>query len=725
MPRSPAVLLALLLVLVGAAYARGLANQFAYDDRHYVMAPGEAGPNDMVGRWQGLRRYFTSYYGETAVVLGRGFRPTTVMSFALVNAVFGTADPASPPVAQRLVNVLLHLLATWLIAVLIARVVGSPWPALVGAAVFGCHALRSDPVLSLVGRAEVLAFVFGVAGTLAADRAVDRRGLRRLAWSSGAACCLFLAFGAKESALAWIAFVPLYVGLRRRRSSDDGSTTPTRSAWMAVSLVVILPLLVFLPLWLPIVTARELPISVVNNPLIDCDLGTRLRSALVVAGHGLGQSLAPFWLHVDYSFDSLPLAESWGDLRFLASAAVLVGALIAGTRFGRRHPAVFLGTAMYFGFAATTANLVVRIETIYGERLMYTPAAGLSLVVAWLAQQFARRAPRFGKVLLVVLGAWLVACLAVVVMRCGVWHDNTTLFIHEAATQPHSQRMQMAAGRGFRIEGESLGFAGPRGEECLRRWVEYLHRALHVHPDADHPLPLNDLAYMHLGRRDALLSVGDATAAIREEDAAAARIAQALASPRFRPEHGETLYFLRSRIHERRGDRRAQLADLKLSRDSKPWDPEPHLRLARHYAAARQRNEVVEVLRVVDRRFPNLASLRVQALDLLDDVGAHEEFEAMLSEGERRLPGDPYLALFRAVALSRSGQHYPALASVQKVLRHVPTPPPRIWLAVATSLAAIGDRAQAVRVLRERLADPRATPATRSAMQSLLQRLEK
>ncbi|MCA8957759.1 MAG: hypothetical protein KDC87_16910, partial [Planctomycetes bacterium] len=91
MPRSPAVLLALLLVLVGAAYARGLANQFAYDDRHYVMAPGEAGPNDMVGRWQGLRRYFTSYYGETAVVLGRGFRPTTVMSFALVNAVFGTA----------------------------------------------------------------------------------------------------------------------------------------------------------------------------------------------------------------------------------------------------------------------------------------------------------------------------------------------------------------------------------------------------------------------------------------------------------------------------------------------------------------------------------------------------------------------------------------------------------------------------------------------------------
>ena len=52
-----------------------------------------------------------------------------------------------------------------------------------------------------------------------------------------------------------------------------------------------------------------------------------------------------------------------------------------------------------------------------------------------------------------------------------------------------------------------------------------------------------------------------------------------------------------------------------------------------------------------------------------------------------------------------------------------PPLPPQTWLAIATSLAALGDQAQALSVLEQHRNDPAPAPSTRNAMGVLHQRL--
>ncbi|MEE9126502.1 MAG: hypothetical protein V3U11_05130, partial [Planctomycetota bacterium] len=211
--------LVLLLILLAtfAAYARALWNDYTYDDRVFVMVPNSEGaPNQMVADVQALPSYFASHYGHGVTDYGRGFRPITVLSFALVNKMFGPApEPKQavwdyPPWPQHLVNILLHLLGVLLTYRMVALFTGGGPPALLGAAVFGLHALRSDPVISMVGRAEILGYVFGVGAVLCYVGGLQRARAGRILWLSCSGLLLFASCCSKENAMAWAVFVPLF-----------------------------------------------------------------------------------------------------------------------------------------------------------------------------------------------------------------------------------------------------------------------------------------------------------------------------------------------------------------------------------------------------------------------------------------------------------------------------------------------------------------------------------
>jgi len=159
---GPKQCLLILVVLTFGVYSPSLFNGFAYDDMDIVRVPSVQGfPNHLVAEVQPIGDYYSSYYGEGVAGLGRGYRPTTVLSWALVHAVTKSPEESVPPGAarasagpQHFVNVLLHCFAVWLTFQMLALLSGGGcWP-LLGTAVFGLHALRSDPVLSLVERCD-------------------------------------------------------------------------------------------------------------------------------------------------------------------------------------------------------------------------------------------------------------------------------------------------------------------------------------------------------------------------------------------------------------------------------------------------------------------------------------------------------------------------------------------------------------------------------------------
>jgi tetratricopeptide (TPR) repeat protein len=461
-------LLAVLAVVL-LLYLPSLRNTFALDDRLIAKAIRDGGqPNVMVHELQPLARYFTTNYWQGVHERDLLYRPITVLSYALLYAGFGrhAASEAGEALPQHLANLLLHLLAVWLVY-LLARAVRLPRaPAVLAALVFGAHAIHSEVVAGVVGRAELLAFDFGALGSLAFVQAC--RSGHTVRWCLAAALALFVAFAAKESAVAWAPFA-LVVALVRRlaaasppRPSLTAALRPALLPWLATTLP---PLLLFLAL-------RAATLSRIGADAAQwaeiherSTAGWRLGNGLVQWAYGLLSSVLPVHLSADHGPRVFKPTTSLFTPSVLGALALLAAVLAAGLLAWRRRPWLFLAVATFYGHSFLTSNVPFRIGTDYAERLYYAPSLGLSFVVGWIATVLVGK-PR--RVAAVVLALWLSWNGWLIVQRNPVWRDDAALFSAEAENQPRSARMQVAYAEMLRVRGDEDGMA-----RHLERVVEF------------------------------------------------------------------------------------------------------------------------------------------------------------------------------------------------------------------------------------------------------------
>lgn len=474
--------LAAALLATALAYVPALRVQFPLDDAYMAKATLPSGePNPMIAELQPLSRYLRSHMWAG---IGRpadpNYRPVAVASYALVYRLFGRASAATPlgeAFPQHLVNVVLHLLAAWLAFRLLAALGAPPLAALLGAVVFALHPLRSEAVISIVGRAELLSFCFGAGATLLALRAAAPGAPRGCGALAGLA--FFLAFASKESALAWPAFLFLVLVVRpasQAATSWQARDVAARAARAARVMVRIAgaPTLVFCALWASVVLSLPEPIeppSQLANPLAHVSAATRMLTATWVQAYALALTVAPFELASDYGFDVFPFVQHALDPRFVGSLALLAALLAGGLMAVRRAPLLFFASASFFGFAFVISNLPLAIGTIFGERLYYTPALALSFVVAWTAS-WARVQPRPLAIgLSAALGLWLCISALTIAERSRVWSDNESLYTHDARAQPRSSTLNVRAAAEYARRGDR------------QRQFEHLTRAFALSPD--------------------------------------------------------------------------------------------------------------------------------------------------------------------------------------------------------------------------------------------------
>jgi hypothetical protein len=475
--------LGLILALTAALYAPSLRNGFTYDDAYVAASTHPSGqPNPLIAESQPLLEYFRSHYWKGEHEARVEYRPVTILSYAWTYRAFGRSA-AAEALPQHALNVLLHLLATALVYRLVRAARARRSAALLAALVFGVHAVHSEVVASVVGRAELLAFSFGALALLLAlgqGRGCVWRG-------AAAALCLFLAFGAKESALAWVAFM-IAMGLVRALRSN-----PTRSvaaalavaAWRA-ALVAVVPLAAFLALRAAVLAALPEPPPVASfdaNPLAYVPWLERVLSALMIQGVALGKILLPLHLASDYGRAVFELLRSPLDPRFLLAAAALTALAVAGLASIRRAPPLFLAAVAFLGFGFPTSNLLVPIGTIFAERLLYAPSLGLSFALAaiWGALAGSARWRRIGFAL--VLALWLCLCGALILQRNAAWRSNAALYTTDADSQPRSVKLNVLAADVYRERGETerqfehLARAFAFDRQPARSW---LRLALHL-----------------------------------------------------------------------------------------------------------------------------------------------------------------------------------------------------------------------------------------------------
>jgi tetratricopeptide (TPR) repeat protein len=392
---------AFLILLSLGVYANTLANGFVLDDIPQITE------NDAL-RMPLAQMFWAPYSTDGA------WRPVAVMVHRANFAASGLS-----PVAFHALNMILNAAAVVLLYALMLEILGRPRVAFVTALLYAVHPLHVEAVAPAFSRLELLAALFLFAGWL-----LHLRG--RHWW---AAACFALALGSKESAICFLAIIPLADWMFRRpvRAAIYGGYAATTLAFVAMR-----------------VHAVGLfglgSISPVNNPLVSLSAPLRMGNALRLAWFMLGLHVWPARLSADYSYNAIPLVLDWPHLAIwiLPLLALLAGWLYLSLRprWGQSQ-ALFLAGIIYIGGFAVTSNFFFHVGTSINERWAYFPSAGFCLMAAlgydWLEQ----RQIRLALPLLMVV----VTALALrTVVRNRDWKDAFSLATASFEAYPESAR---------------------------------------------------------------------------------------------------------------------------------------------------------------------------------------------------------------------------------------------------------------------------------------------
>ena len=436
-PRGAEV--AALLLLAVLPFLNGLPNDFTYDDGPIVR------DNARIAAPSNLPEVFTTHYFGGPLTSGTAYRPLVLLSYGVQRWTHGLV-----PWAFRAVNVALHagvtaLLFAWLLAVGVPR-----GPSFSAAALFAVAAIHVEAVTSIVGRAETLAALLVLLAARLWVAAARGDGPLRLGAWAGALVAFLAAVFVKESAVVLPGVV-----LLGELFAVVASVASPRDAGAAIARRLRTRGLAFAGLLLPVAVlfavrhavlegfliSRQAGFTELENPLGALPPPLRAANALVLLGRYVEKCLVPVGLAADHSGKALPLASQVLDGKVLVALSGLVLVLGGALLAARRRPAVPFGVLFFLGTMLPTSNVLFPIGTIYAERLVYLPSAGLFLAAVALllpAGEGARRLPSGGFAAALAVAVLLQGGLSVA--RNRDWRDDATLYTDQVTKFPASAK---------------------------------------------------------------------------------------------------------------------------------------------------------------------------------------------------------------------------------------------------------------------------------------------
>lgn len=400
LPTLPDWAICLALVLsIFAVYSRVTGFDFVnYDDRLYVYE----NPHVRTGLSAA-----NIEWALTAVV-SNNWMPVTLLSHMLDAQLFGLHAGM-----HHLVNVLFHALASVLLFIWLRRATaeyGKRSRALSGfvAFVFALHPLHVSSVAWIAERKDVLSACFCFLALLAWSRYAERPGAGRYL----AVAALFALGLMAKPMLVTFPFLLLLVDLWPLQRVGPG-----KAAWPRL-LLEKLPLIA-LSVADSVVTYR---VQDATGAVTVLPLATRAENAFVSYLTYIGQMFWP--VHLSALYPYRPSIPPWQ-----AAAAFLIVLAISAlaVRAWRSRPWFAAGWFWYLGTLVPVIGFVQVGEQAHADRYMYLPMIGLTIVLAWGAQEVIAKWPR-AKPLLAAGFIFCEICMALSWFETAHWRDNEALW---------------------------------------------------------------------------------------------------------------------------------------------------------------------------------------------------------------------------------------------------------------------------------------------------------
>lgn len=406
------------------------------------------------------------------------YQPVAWMVAALVYELQDGAHPRGYHVA----NVIIHALSAGVFCVLTARLLhfrppssaasagGRAWPlAALAAVLFACHPLRVETVAWATAQPYALCVLFSLLAVLAyvSSHRPNRSAKSRRPLLGLALLFCALAMLSKAAAMALPVVLLVLDAHPLGRLSRPGRALAEKLPFFALSVGAGL-----LALWAS--GTVEAVRSVEGQGAM-----VRVAHAAYGLAFGVVKTMVPLNLSAYYA---LPRQTNPFEIRFLASAALVVSVTVAALAVRRRAPAVLAAWTCYVVLILPSVGIVSHGLQLAADRYTYLSCAGWPVLIAagsYVATQTARSTIRALLYGLAVAAAG--ALISLTVAQNRHWAGSESLWRHAIACAPNDAFARKSLAR-------ELGAQGRHAES-----VEAYRRALQL--DADHADAWSDLGY--------------------------------------------------------------------------------------------------------------------------------------------------------------------------------------------------------------------------------------
>ncbi len=243
-----AVPVAAIVAATFVAYAATLRFGFVYDDTVLILL------NKSIRSWSHLPEYFNSHLWNSSYphLLSNAYRPFLLLWLRMNYFLFGVK-----PWGWHLSIVLAHVVVTYLVFRLAARLTGNRWTAAVAGLIFGLHPVHVETIAEAAWADQPLSTLFILAALLAWWRSRDtgRPQVRREGWIVASVALAIAALLSKESSLV----IPLLIsglagiyGLTARGEAGDGQAESSRSQRLQAAFLAGIPFWVVVAIYVPV-----------------------------------------------------------------------------------------------------------------------------------------------------------------------------------------------------------------------------------------------------------------------------------------------------------------------------------------------------------------------------------------------------------------------------------------------------------------------------------------
>ena len=420
----------LIVLICVIAYGNSLRNDFTYDDAGMM-------DEELFSNIHDLNSFLTmDYYRFSGEMT---FRPlVTATYFADFNFWYFN------PFGYHLTNLLWHIATVCIVYLLLLRLLGNPFAALMGGIVFAIHPVQTEAVNAVGFREDLMCGFFFLASLLLYVQIMGERirgageEQRRLSGTLYGVCyavsllCFLMGLLSKEMAatlpLILIAYDLSFLSPPRRGAGLKSSMRVYTGYALAALVYLILRYVLFY-------NPSEQAVGYVSGKLL-----ARLGAIPQIFSLYLRLFIFPVGLSVEYD-DSVirPLMsfESFADLAVMGLYVALLFILLR-----KKRPAGFAGSFLMISLLPVLN--IIPISNMIAERYVYLPCFGVAMLAAILLDALARA--RGKRMVILIAVPIFVLYGAATITRNTVWKDGLSLWSDGVSKAPESARAHLNLG---------------------------------------------------------------------------------------------------------------------------------------------------------------------------------------------------------------------------------------------------------------------------------------